>query len=281
MTTLGTDSFIRADNPSSWGTASDGNTYTNTGGGTEAISTNHGTISSPLADANMQHGTYTSGNMDVLVRVTPTNTGDIFGPQARYSVSGGNISCYKFLCYGGAIHINKSVSGSGSQLTSVTFAISANQAYWMRLRTIGTAMSGAIWLDGSAEGTATTTSTTDSSVASGGAALLGNTATTNVVKFDSLTVTDGSTSSTRTIPTSAVLLQTSVRTVPTSGVLKQTSARTVPTSAVLLATKTRTIPTSAVLSGVSNITANATFYARSGSATCYVRSGQATFYVRE
>lgn len=53
------------------------------------------------------------------------------------------------------------------------------------------------------------------------------------------------TTSTRTIPTSAVLLSTLTRTIPTSAVLSK--FRTIPTSAVL--SGPRTIPTSAVLQG--------------------------------
>lgn len=71
----------------------------------------------------------------------------------------------------------------------------------------------------------------------------------------------GSTTSSRTVPTSGVTLQTSARTVPTSGVILQTKSRTIPssaplllpgitrtilTSAVLLSTAGRTVPTSAV-----------------------------------
>ena len=306
MTTLGTDTFIRADNPSSWGTASDGNTYTNTGGGTVTISSNHGTISHALADTDMQHGTYTSNNMDIVCRITPSNAGDIFGVEGRYSVSGGNISCYKCLWYGGAIHLNKNVSGSSSQLTSVTFSVTVNSAYWVRLQVIGSNLTGKIWADGSSESTATITTTTDTSVTgAGGAALIGNTASTNVIKYDSLTVTDGTTTSTRTIPATAALQATLTRTVPTSVALLQTSSRVVPATSALQTTASRVIPANASLSAptssrvipcaaalqgtltrvvpasVSLVAVNALLYVRSGTASAFVRGGQMTAYVRE
>jgi hypothetical protein len=61
------------------------------------------------------------------------------------------------------------------------------------------------------------------------------------------------TTSTRTIPTSAVLQSTLTRTIPTSAVLQSTLSRTIPTSAVLQSTLSRTIPTSAVLSGTRRV----------------------------
>lgn len=283
MTILAVDDFQRADQ-SGWGTASDGKTYTNTGGGTTAIASNHGTISNPNNDTNMRNGSYTSADMDVLCRITPSHINDIFGVEARYTTTSG-LNCYKFLYYDTGVHINKAVSGVNSNLTNVFFAATLNQAYWMRIRVIGSAISGAIWQDGSAENTAITTSATDTSVTGvGGAALLGFSGSlSNVILYDGLTVTDGSsvTTNTRTIPATAALQATSTRTIPATAALQATASRTIASTAALLATSTRTILASAALSGAAPpVSPNATFFVRTGAAICYTRSGEVLFIVR-
>lgn len=182
-----TDTFTRADNASSWGTASNGiDTWSKTGTGTVSISSNEGVIVSAGSDTNMQLGTAQASDFDITCRISFNDTGDIGGIEGRYSVSGGNVSCYKFLFYTGAVHLNKAVSGTNTQLTTASFTITANTFYWMRLQIIGTTLNGKIWADGSAEPTAWTTTTTDSSVVgNGGYAVLGNTAGPSTgVRFD-------------------------------------------------------------------------------------------------
>ena len=94
--TLASDSFSRA-NQSGFGTSSDGETWVETGLGTLSISSNAGVIVSTGSDTNVQLGSNTSTPQEVVCQVTFGNVNDIGGVQARYSVSGGSVTCYKFL----------------------------------------------------------------------------------------------------------------------------------------------------------------------------------------
>lgn len=190
MTQLAYDSFTRA-NQSGWGTATDGQVWTMPiGTGTVAISGNEGTITSALADTDMQLGTNTYTDMELLYRASISNSGDIIGLEGRFSVSGGQPTSYKFLFYSGGVHINKGILGANTNLVNATVTININTFYWYRFRIVGIGLYGKVWQDGTAEPSSWTLQTTDSSIASGGFAVLGNTATTNLVSFDSFYVVD-------------------------------------------------------------------------------------------
>ena len=188
--TLAADTFVRA-NQSGLGTSSDGESWTETGSGTLSIASNAGVIVSTGSDTNVQLGTNTSTTQEVVCLISFGNTSDICGVQARYSVSGGNVSCYKFLFYTGAVHINKSVSGTNTNLVNLTAALTVNTTYWFKIRTIGTGIFCKYWASSGGEPGAWSLTTTDSSVTSGGFAILGNTASgSSGAKFSSFTATD-------------------------------------------------------------------------------------------
>lgn len=188
--TLAADTFTRA-NQSGFGTSSDGETWTETGAGTLSIASNAGVIVSTGSDTNVQLGTNTSATQEVVCLISFGNTNDIGGVQARYSVSGGNVTCYKFLFYSGAVHINKSVAGTNTNLVNLTAALTINTTYWFKLRCIGTGLYAKYWASSGGEPSSWSLTTTDSSASSGGFGILANTnAGSSGFKFSSFTATD-------------------------------------------------------------------------------------------
>ncbi|GCE14195.1 hypothetical protein [Tengunoibacter tsumagoiensis] len=189
MTIQASDTFARG-NQSGWGTASDGETWTETGVGTLSISANSGLISSLATDTHVQLGSKTLTDQDVSARVAIANSGDVVGVQARFSAGGGNTTTYKFLYYGGGVHLNKANAGTNTQMTTATFTMVVATHYWMRLRCIGTSLYGRVWQDGTMEPTTWTTTTTDSSVLSGGFAVLANGNTASGISIDNFIADD-------------------------------------------------------------------------------------------
>lgn len=188
---LTSDSFSRA-NQSGFGTSSGGKTYTEIGTGAASISSNEGLIVSSGTDTNMEMNITPTGytDVDLVCRVSINNSGDTCGIESRFSgTTLANISCYKLLFYSGAIHINKEVSGTITNLTNSTFTMNPGTFYWFRLLVQGTNIMAKAWQDGTLEPSAWAMSTTDSSIAGPGAiALIGNTAGPSTgVRFDSLT----------------------------------------------------------------------------------------------
>jgi hypothetical protein len=168
----GQDSFVRA-NQSGFGTASNGESWT-ASGGTLSIASNKGVIVSDGADAHIQLGSQTGTDMIVQCLLSINNVNDICGIEARFTAASGT-SCYKLLFYGGDVHINKSVTGSGTNLANFGgLAMTLNTLYAFKLSCVGTKVKGKVWVSGAAEPD-WLMSVTDSSVASGGFALLGQT----------------------------------------------------------------------------------------------------------
>lgn len=186
MTIIASDTFQRS-NQSGWGTASDGETWAFTGqAATESIASNEGVIAgTSVNDTHAQIGTQTLGDQELLCRIAINNSNDICGLEARFSTYN---NTYKFLYYSNAVHINKTVSGSNSNLAnSGAFTMTVGTFYWFRFRCQGTTIEGKVWQDGTNEPGSWTVSTTDSSLASGGFALLGNTGTGSGVQYDHFT----------------------------------------------------------------------------------------------
>lgn len=189
MSQLGNDTFTRTNVASGFGTATDGQSWTQiipTGfaAGTVSVTSNEGVIVNGGTDTLMSLGP-TSGDGEVLVRFSINNAGDTLGVQLRTQNVSGSVSNYKFLWYSGNVHLNKDVSNSNTQITTTAFAVTLNTFYWMRFRLVGTTSWGKIWADGSAEPAAWTATNTDSSVTGvGTASLLGNTGGGTGVRFD-------------------------------------------------------------------------------------------------
>jgi hypothetical protein len=193
MTDLGSDNFNRSDNASSWGTASDGKTYTVYGSGTASIVSNKGKLKSDGSDSHVQHGTYTSNDYDITFKMKIGDVADIGGIVARYTHSSSDQS-YKLLYYSGGLHINRRISGANSELATGSFTATVGTEYNLRFQIIGTALKGKIWT-GSEPGS-WTVQTTDSSISSGGFAFLASTTGPGSIIYDDLLVTDAVSSTT-------------------------------------------------------------------------------------
>lgn len=191
MTQLAYDTFSQA-NQSGWNPSSDGQSWTTTGVGTLSIINNIGQLTSNTSDTHVQLGTNTAPDMEILCRVSVSNSNDIVGLQGRFSVSGGNTTCYKFLYYSSGVHINSSIAGGNTNLVNQAFTLSLSTFYWMRFRITSTNLLGKMWQDTTAEPIAWTITTSDSSITgSGGFAVLGNTGTgSNAVTYDHFFVVD-------------------------------------------------------------------------------------------
>jgi hypothetical protein len=173
MGTFAQDTFIRA-NQSGWGTASDGESWTQGSNGIYSIASNEGVIASTSGnDSNAQLGSQTATDQIVSCRIAINNSGDICGVEGRYTGPGSAPSCYKLLYYSNDIHINKALSGANSNLVNFGgFTMTPGLFYQFKLQCQGTTISGKVWLNGATEPTNWMLSVTDSSIASGGFALL-------------------------------------------------------------------------------------------------------------
>lgn len=250
MAQKGADTFIRADQ-TNWGNASDGQAWANVGGpGSYRILSNRGHIGNFNGYTVNRLGSGTTADIDAEVSI---NLGDssFNGAGIAWRVADIN-NGYRLVTFDNSIYLDKYVAGVRTNITNVFIGFSNSDQLRMRVQHIGSTLKCNLWnLSGSEPAWAITV--TESSISSAGAYglisdLFGGTGMGEVQYYDVL-VTDGATvtTSSRTVPTSAVLLQTSSRTVPTSVALELTSQRTIPTSAVLKQTSTRTVPTSAVL----------------------------------
>ena len=185
MTTLATDTFIRADQ-SGWGTASDGDTYTTSGTSTLAIASNEGTVTGGT-DEYMLIGSGTSAPVNVLVRCcTDTNAANM-GLVGRYASS---TTLYRCFLHNQTLNLEKIVSGSGTSLATTGFSYGANQFCWIRLICQGTTISADCWVDGGSEPGSPQISVTDSAISAAGSYGMHALNGSGTTKFDSLTVTD-------------------------------------------------------------------------------------------
>lgn len=162
------DTFVRANNASSWNNASNGESWSHpVGTATTAISGNEGTLTGNAARQVLLLGSRTGTDVEILVRTSATvDTSESQGPAARSSSDGTNFYC----CFltGTALSIAKIVSGTSTTLATTSFTPSASTFYWIRLRVQGSALKAKIWQDGTAEPTSWTVSTSDSTFTSAG-----------------------------------------------------------------------------------------------------------------
>lgn len=191
MVTYDFDNFIRA-NQTAWGTASDGNIWSQARGSmTWAITSNKGTCNSAAgATFNIfRLSSQSPTNQEIVVRVNPADTADI-GIVGRYNST--SQFYYGVLTGGNTLAIGRDNSGF-STLASASFSYSAGTAYWLRFNITGTTLKLRGWADGSAEPQNTwNVTTTDATFASGGYGLGSDSTSGTNTQFDSFSVTDGS-----------------------------------------------------------------------------------------
>jgi hypothetical protein len=193
---LALDSFSRSNVASDLGTATDTNNWqylqvTGANPPTSMVSGNQGSIINSGTDTPYVLGN-ASQNAEVVCRFTPSNSSDVFGILARATFSLGSLTAYKLAFSAGNIRLYKDVANTTTQLTAVAFTVTANTAYYLRLRLVNTALYGKIWAVSTAEPAAWNITTTDSAISgSGQAGILVNTATgSNAVTFDSFFAVD-------------------------------------------------------------------------------------------
>ena len=254
MGTLATDNYNRADNASSWGTASDG---TNTwsvlrGTSTFSISSNKGAVANNSgAYCVTQCGSGTSADTDQVVSIKRANSSDLGGLVARVG-DANNWYAITLGEYTSNLAFSKFVGGSYTSGVAfgptTTFAVGTT---WnVRFRCIGTSIKARAWDASGAEPSTWDIDTTDSSLSGAkGYGIIADPATGTAMTFDDYNATDGTTTTTntRTIAATAALLQTSTRTISDTAALLATNTRTIAATAALLSTNTRTIPDDAAL----------------------------------
>lgn len=191
MSQIGADTFIRS-NQSGWGTASDGQTWSQIDGtDTLAISSNEGTATGKVNTNSMQLGTKTAKDIEGLVRVSVSATNARAGIELRVADANTYYAC-RLNGSTNQLDLCKQVSGLTSVIVSGSFTVAASTFYWIRFRAQGTTIEGKIWQDGNSEPGSWTVSTTDSTYTSAGGFGLYTSvaATSTVVKFDHFTATN-------------------------------------------------------------------------------------------
>ncbi|MFJ3923007.1 hypothetical protein [Streptomyces sp. NPDC090022] len=201
---LAADDFNRTVGAGGWGTASDGHTYTLTGGNASdrSVASNRGvvTLAAPTTTLRHQVVSETCGDCDVrvAVSVSATATG---GPLSaaittRYTGSSDNYRLRIEFTTSSVIRLTVTRGGTavGSSVTT-TLAYSAGTVIQARARVIGHRVLGRVWATGTQEPALwhideTISSSTISSgqVALTAVALTGNTNTNPEIRFDDWTV---------------------------------------------------------------------------------------------
>jgi DNA-binding beta-propeller fold protein YncE len=164
-TILAQDTFVRA-NQKFWGKASDGQTWGGDANTQAAFSINNnvGQIANGSGPYNAVLGPVAT-NAEVLFTGSVSSfTNNNLGAVLRWQNSN---TWYKAYISGTSLIIQSKVNGTTKTLTQATFAASANTAYNLRFRAVGTTLYAKAWATTATEPTAWTATTTDSSLTSG------------------------------------------------------------------------------------------------------------------
>jgi hypothetical protein len=164
-TILGQDTFILP-NQTFWGKASDGQTWGSNANTQTAFSihNNVGQVANASGPYNAILGPVTT-NAEVLFTGSISSfTNNNLGALLRWQ---DNNNWYKAYINGTSLVIQSKVSGSTKTLIQVPFAASANTAYNLRFRAVGTTLYAKAWATTATEPATWTTTITNSSLASG------------------------------------------------------------------------------------------------------------------
>jgi hypothetical protein len=190
MAIIGQDSFSRADQ-SGWGTASDGQTYTQPVGTLVlSIVSNQGNVAGGSGATVIFFGSKTSADAQALCRMKFSATSNSLSLVLRATASN-NFYLARYGNAAGQIDISKDVAGTITQIVTGSFAPAISTLFWCRFQVVGNTLSAKWWLDGSGEPSTWTLSTTDSAISAAGqfGFRVAGTAGNNM-DFDSYTVTD-------------------------------------------------------------------------------------------
>jgi hypothetical protein len=149
---MGIDYVVRA-NQSGFGTASDGQTWTKAGTGTDAVSSDELTISSTTGDVHERLGTRTWTDEDATVRFKLSLNSDVAGLELRYTDTN---NYYRLAATSTGISLTKKIAGVSSTLALVSTTLSTGVWYRMRFRIVGSnpaLLYGNVWPDQTLEPT--------------------------------------------------------------------------------------------------------------------------------
>ena len=151
---LAWDSMIRGNVSGGFGTATNGATYTQTGTGTVALTSDEATISNTTGDVHMQISGASGIDEDTTLRFQLSASTMSAGVELRY-VDSNNF--YRLEATQNSLSILAYVRGVAWTLVTVTPTISTGMFYRLRFRVAGSGpinLYGRVWLDGTNEPTA-------------------------------------------------------------------------------------------------------------------------------
>ncbi len=163
--TLAQDTFQRA-NQKFWGTASDGLVWGGDANTSAAfsISNNVGQIANGSGPYNAVLGPSTTDAEVLFTGSLSSFTNNNLGAVLRWQDTN---DWYKAYINGSQLVVQKKVNGTTTTLSQAAFPATANTAYNLRFRVVGTTLYAKAWASTATEPTAWTITTTDSSLSSG------------------------------------------------------------------------------------------------------------------
>lgn len=165
-TTIGQDTFQRA-NQSHWGTASDGQTWTDDANSLSffSINSNQGIVKNGSDNYNSILGsTVTDAEVLFTGKMSSYDSVSNLGSVIRFTDDN---NYYKAYIDGHTLFIIKKVNGTLTNLNTTNFTANANTLYTLRFRVQGNTLSAKVWNTTNSEPTNWTITTTDSSLTSG------------------------------------------------------------------------------------------------------------------
>lgn len=190
MSNLAIDSFQRPDSASSFGVASDGQTWVRDAGiGVSAIVSNQGRVGPGGNDSHFLIGSGTASTVNLLCRVKSDSSGNVAAVLFRYSSqSGTNNNGYRIGLFSSTLMADKYTNGVRTGIGSYATSYVIGEEWWVRAIAVGSSITGTAWKDGTTE-PAPQLSLTDSGFASGQYGISVHMAA-GFTYFDSLTITD-------------------------------------------------------------------------------------------
>lgn len=148
---IGWDSMSRSNVTGGFGTATNGQTYTKTGTGTVALTSDEATIASTTGNVFMQLGTTTTTDEEATVRFSLSASATTGGIALRYTDAN---NFYALETTTTTISIVKASGGTPITLASAAVTLSTSVYYRLRFRVVGSVpveLYGRVWADGSSE----------------------------------------------------------------------------------------------------------------------------------
>lgn len=200
MSTLGQDTFTRANVASGLGTATDGHVWTQDSGTAGSnVTSNEGNVTGVATSGNtFLLGAVTSAPQNVSLRGKYSGTSDQIGVMARRTASN---MYYRAGLRAGNFEIRLNNAGTVSLLVGAAttalspnpFTFAVNTFYWIKFDLNGSTLQAKIWPDGNTEPASYQISVTDTTISAvGGFGIFALVSpNTDTATFDSFLATDG------------------------------------------------------------------------------------------